>query len=69
MISLKSGFAIAKIMDKKNKVIDTIYIKDIDEDMHGEKHMIDYVVKPSEHIQLSVPSKHFSMGLVWIDHL
>ena len=63
MISLKSGFEIAKVKDKKNKVVDTIYIKDIDEDMGTEKHMIDYIVKPSEHIQVSVPSKHFSMGV------
>ena len=63
MLSLKSGFEIAKIKDKKDKVIDTIYIKDIDEDMHEEKHMTEFVVKKSEHIQLSYPSKHFSMGV------
>ena len=63
MISLKSGFEIAKVKDKKDKTIDTIYIKDLDEDMHGEKHMTDYVVKKSEHIQVSVPNKHFSFGV------
>ena len=63
MLSLKSGFEIAKVKDKKDKSIDTIYIKDIDEDMHGEKHMVDYIVKKSEHIQVMPSSKHCAVAV------
>ena len=63
MISLKSGFEIAKVKDKKEKVIDTLYIKDIDEDMHGEKHMTEFVVKPTEHLQVMPSSRHSAIAV------
>ena len=36
MLSIKSGFEIAQIRDKKDKIINSIYVKDYDEDSTEE---------------------------------
>jgi len=62
MLSLRSGFEIAKIV-KDKKPTNTVYVADLNEDDDDEEPIKHLVCESKESVQVMPPNNHFAMGV------